>query len=426
MTARRVGPTWRPAPMQRELVTVAAVGMLAALVFGRPALVVLAAPLLGALLAGHLRPAPRALDLEWWCEPTRVLEGDRVTVELTVDPPVGRLSGTLPWRAMPGQVDLTAGARAARWTLTPGRWGRWPAGPLRAGVVAPSGLVFAEVELELPALTVFPATPALALPPAAERMAREIGEHVAARTGHGGELAMVRPLRPGDPARQINWAVSRRRRELHVNQRWAEHAQDVVVAVDTFDDVGPPGRRSLDVAVRGAAATVAGYLRHHDRVGLVVLDGMLRWLGADGSDRQFYRIMEYLLDLPGFESVVTPRLDRLPRQALPPGALVVVFSPLLDDRAVDVVFDLARRGHPTVVVDVLTAEPPAADDEASRLALRLWRLDRLALRRELAEMGVAVLRWDGTDSLDAALGPPRRRRLSGRPPSPRQLTGVWR
>lgn len=199
-----------------------------------------------------------------------------------------------------------------------------------------------------------------------------------------------------------------------------------MVAVDTFDDVGPPGRRSLDVAVRGAASAVAGYLRHHDRVGLVVLEGMLRWLGADGSARQFYRIMEYLLELPGWESVVTPRLDRLPRHALPPGALVVVFSPLLDDRAVEAVFDLARRGYPVLVVDVLTAEPPTAGDDESRLALRLWRLDRLALRRELAGLGVAVVRWDGTGSLDAALGPPRRRRLSGRPLPARQRIEVRR
>jgi hypothetical protein len=226
--------------------------------------------------------------------------------------------------------------------------------------------------------------------PIADRVARQIGEHVAALAGQGGEFASVRPLVPGDSARRINWAVSSRRDELHVNDYWAERALDLVIAVDTFSDVGPAGRRSLDVAVRGAAATAGGYLRHHDRVGVVVLGGVLRWIPPDASARQFYRIVDYVLDMPGWESVVDPDIDRVPRQALPAGALVVVFTPLLDPRAEQVIRDLRQRGFPVVVVDVLTCEPPAGDSEVSRLALRLWRLDRVALRQSFAALDVPV------------------------------------
>lgn len=408
MTSVRAAARWRPTDAQRGLMTIAAIGCLAALVLGRPTVVLLAAPALGVLLAGRLRPAPAELHIDWEIGPVRMLEGEEITVEVRVDATLGRVSGTLPVVGMPHHVQFTSDTRGTRWTVTPRRWGRWPVGPLRLRITAPTGLVYAEFWLPLPEITVYPATPRLDLVPAADRLARRIGEHVATATGHGGEFAMVRPLRPGDSARHINWAVSSRRQEPHINERFADHAQDVVVAVDTYSDVGPPGRRSLDVAVRGATATVSGYLRRHDRVGLVVVGGMLRWIGPDASARQFYRIVEYLLDMRRWDSVVEPDLDRVPRQALPPGALVVVFSPLLDDRAVHVVADLRERGFGVIVVDVLTCEPPVPAS-GNGLTLRLWRLDRVAVRQNLTDLGVPVLSWDATESLDLVLGPLSRR-----------------
>ena len=50
-------------------------------------------------------------------------------------------------------------------------------------------------------------------------------------------------------------------------------------------------------------------------------------------------------------------LTRLPRAALPPGALIVVFSPLLDPRLIEALRDLRERGFSVLVVDVLNAEP---------------------------------------------------------------------
>ena len=416
MSTREIRPRWRPSNTQRRLVTVAALACLAALIAGRPTLVLLAAPLVGALLASWLRPAPRHLRVDWDAGPARALEGDPITITSTVDAPVGRVTGTSALAGMPHEVRPGGDTDAALWTVLPRRWGRWPIGPLHLDVTDQTGLLHTDLELPLPEVIVYPATPRLDLLPAGDRLARQIGEHVAAAVGHGGEFATVRPLQPGDPARHINWAVSSRRQALHVNARFAERALDVVVAVDTFSDVGPPGARTLDVAVRGAAATVAGYLRHHDRVGVVVLGGMLRWVGPDSADRQFYRIMESILDMPRWESVVDPEIDRIPRQALPAGALVVMFSPLLDERAVRAITDLRQRGFPVIVCDVLTCEPPQRrprNGDGADLALRLWRLDRIALRHELAGLGVPVVRWDGTDSLDLALGPLRRAPLLG-------------
>lgn len=415
MAARRqqFSPQWTATGLQRRLVTVAAAALFTALLLGRAETMLLVAPLVGALLAGLLRTPPATVDIEWTVEPLRALEGEAFIVRATVDPPAGRLTGELTPGRLPHRQEVTTERGVVEWTITPLRWGRWPIGPLRLRITAPTGLASAELVLPLDSLTVYPAAPHLDAVPVADRLTRQIGEHVAARAGRGGEFAAVRAMQPGDSARAINWSVSSRRDEPYVNERWAEQALDLVVAVDTFSDVGPPGRRSLDLAVRGAAAAARGYLRSHDRVGLVALGGLLRWLRPDASGRQLYRIVDYLLDLPDVHSVVDPDVDRIPRQALPPGALVVVFSPLLDPRVEAMIRDLRERGFPLIVVDVLTAEPPTPPGETAQLALRMWRLDRQARRHDFAELGIPVLPWDGVEALNDVLAPIRRTRLRG-------------
>ena len=164
--------------------------------------------------------------------------------------------------------------------------------------------------------------------------------------------------------------------------------------------------RAATVAVLlAAAALVTAYLRVSNRVGLVVLGGPLRWLGPAFGDRQFYRIVEMMLQAR-YESFVTPDISRIPRTALSPGTLVVVFSPLLDQRAFTALTGL--RGFPVIVVDALREEPPAEPPVVTAgFALRLWRLDRAAIRAALGDLGVAVLRWDSGTELDGVLAPRR-------------------
>jgi uncharacterized protein (DUF58 family) len=235
---------------------------------------------------------------------------------------------------------------------------------------------------------------------------RRIGEHTGRAVGEGVEFAGLRPYQPGDQLRDVNRAVSLRRGQLHVNQRAAARAADLVVMIDAFGDSGPVSEASLDVAVHGAAALVTAYLRVSDRVGMVVLGGLLRWFGPAAGDRQFYRIAEMML-AARYDSFITPDIGRIPRTALPPGTLVVVFSPLLDPRGFGAISDLRQRGFPLIVVDTLRDEPPAGSRPDARLALRLWRLDRAATRSSLRALGVPVLRWEAGTELDSVLAPLR-------------------
>jgi uncharacterized protein (DUF58 family) len=130
--------------------------------------------------------------------------------------------------------------------------------------------------------------------------------------------------------------------------------------------------------------------------------------------RQVYRIIDSMLsaETGGWTSGASFR--RLPRAALPPGALVVVFSPLLDQRFVETLRDMRERGFSMLVVDVLNTEPPARRRTEDRLARRLWRMEQDAIRFSLRELGIPVVHWDGEEPLDLPLAAHTRRPMAAR------------
>jgi uncharacterized protein (DUF58 family) len=422
--------SWYPAASARALATAVLLALAAAVLTGHAALVLLAAPALGALALMPRRRPPAELAVAVARSGSRCFEGEDVTITVTVrtDPPrpldelVIELD-TAPQVALAGpgprtQAFLRAGAGApasARWVIRADRWGRYSPGTVR--VTGRAGAVATSRRAELDPLEVYPRPARMRPRLVPAELLRRIGEHTGRAVGEGVEFAGIRPYLPGDQLRDVNRAVSIRRGQLHVNQRAAARAADLVVMIDAFGDSGPVSERTLDLAVHGAAALVTAYLRVSDRAGLVVLGGLLRWLGPAAGDRQFYRIAEMML-AARYDSFVTPDVGRIPRTALPPGTLVVVFTPLLDPRGFGAITDLRQRGFPLIVVDTLRDEPPPGTRADTRLALRLWRLDRTATRLALRDLGVPVLRWTEDAELDSVLAP-----LRHPPPAPRPRAG---
>ena len=407
---------WHPSPRAAKLATAALLGLLAAILTGHAALVLLAAPALGAL-ALMPRRRPPAPDVTVALSGARCFEGEEVTVTATIGVPGGHPLDEITAELVPApRVDLVSGAAAqvflhegrvtATWVVRPGRWGRYPPGAVlaRAGLGGVQVLIRAEPD----PLEVFPRPARMRPRLVPAELLRRIGEHTGRAVGAGTEFAGLRPYQPGDQLRDVNRAVSIRRGQLHVNQRAAERAADLVIMIDAFGlTEGAVADRTMDLAVHGAATLAAAYLRVSDRAGVVVLGGALRWLGPAHGDRQFYRIAELLLQAR-YDSWVTPDLDRIPRTALPPGTLAVIFSPLLDPRGLAALTDLRRRGFPLIVVDTLRDEPPPVARPAdASLALRLWRLDRAATRSALRALGVPVLAWTDDAELDSVLAPLR-------------------
>jgi uncharacterized protein (DUF58 family) len=208
----------------------------------------------------------------------------------------------------------------------------------------------------------------------------------------------------GDRLREINWRASARRGTLVVSERHPERNTDVVLFVDSFADIRRGRRSTLDEAVRATAGLAARYLERRDRVGLVAYGGVLRWLQPAMGQAQRFKLVETVLET-GVEPTYTWRnVNVIPARILPPKALVLAISPLVDERFVATIADLRARRFDVAVVEVdpvPLVEPGRS--ELDGLAYRLWLLHREMLRSRLARLGVAVARWNDDASLDAAL-----------------------
>jgi len=224
---------------------------------------------------------------------------------------------------------------------------------------------------------------------------------------------------PGDRQRSINWPASTRRGRLQVNTFAAERSQDVVLLADATSDVGEPGSSAHDLALRGAAAAARAYLEGRDRVGVITYQwGGVSWLAPRLGRRQLYRIIVSMMTSRPLATTAAwargASLGRLPRAVLPPGALIVVFSPLLDQRFVESLRNIRERGFTMLVVDVLNAEPPVRRRSEDRMARQIWQMEQEAIRFSLRELGVPVVHWDGVQILDLPLASYARRPLAAR------------
>lgn len=415
-----------------RLGVLAVAAVVVALIVDHAAVLALAAPPLLMLALRSRRERPDTLTATVSLDPPRCIEGDRVTlsVRLTLPAPVDQLSVTLgdglPVDGPDDGVAVQTASTVLRFTLAPQRWARLDLGTALVTLLAPGGLDRARLRVPLGELTVYPRTAPPAAPPRPARLPQLVGEHVVAGTGTGVEFAGIRPYQAGDPVRQVHWASSARYGRPHVVLRHAERLADVVLMIDGYSDVGPPGGSSLDVSVRTAASLAESWLATGDRVGVVTLSGLLRWLPVGLGRRTLYPIVDSVLSVRRDRAVPIAGPPRIPLPALPPGALVVLLTPLLSDRIVEVVQRLGERGMAMLVLDTLPAEPaigalpaagarPAGDESfPAGAALRLWRSERAIVAREIAALGGMTLPAAEPASLSAALELARRMPPRGR------------
>src|SRR4029078_2988853 len=177
-----------------------------------------------------------------------------------------------------------------------------------------------------------------------------VGNQVSRSRGDGIEFADLREWEPGDRVRSINWRASARRGDLWVNQQHPERNTDVVLFLDTCTDVRSGGRGTFDATVRAATSLAHRYLQRKDRVGVVSFGGFLSWLLPASGTQQLYRLVDSLLQMDVVLSVASKGLDVLAPRALPPKALVLAITPLLDARSAAALLDLRARGFDLRVV----------------------------------------------------------------------------
>jgi len=402
----------------------AAVGLVAGLAAGRVELVALAAPFaLAAALGASLARQPQltgtiTLDRE------RALEGENVkaTLELTGGEGAARIDVLLP---LPDElvtkegnpVAVRADRERVELTVHCVRWGAFRVGPVL--VRARDALGFHTWEADLGVmqpLRVYPSVETMRalLEPLQTHV--YVGNQVARARGDGIEFADIREWTPGDRLRRVNWRASARRGDLWVNEQHPERNTDIVLFLDTFTDVSLGPRGTLDLTVRAAASLAHRYLQRKDRVGVVSFGGFLSWLLPASGTRQLYRIVDSLLQMGIVLSFASKNIDILPPRTLPPRALVLALTPLLDSRSTAALVALRARGFDLVVVEVspLPFVEPRRDD-LSDLSYRLWSLSRDAQRAQYERAGIPIVPWTDGEALDAVLEEVRAYRRHARP-----------
>ena len=101
------------------------------------------------------------------------------------------------------------------------------------------------------------------------------GEHLTPQVGGGTELALIRPYRPGDDVRHIDWNVTARMHETHVRVHVGERAMTAWLLLDVSASMtfGTADRRKADVAEGVALAVGHVATRRGNRLGVVALGG---------------------------------------------------------------------------------------------------------------------------------------------------------
>jgi len=397
------------------MATCAALALALALIGSRWQLIAFAAPLLGVLCSiSWQRPMP---TVSMHAEPgsQRCFETEQAQLAIWTTTENHGVAVKLTVSVVEGmRLEVLDRASDQRQTVaaTAERWGRYP---IRAtvDVVAHGGLLTGTGTVDAADVTVFPMTPPQATALPQTDLLDRLGTHLTRHIGRGVEYADIRTYVPGDQLRTINWPVSARRGRLHVTQRLTDRSADVVVLVDGYPQPAGPATESTERTVRGAAQVVQTALRNGDRAGIVALGGRRpRWLGADIGQRQFYRVLDTVLAAGDEFETTTGTLA--PRAAIPPGAIVVAFSTLLDTEFALSLIDLRRRGHVVVAVDVLQGSPFTAQQDP--LVDRMWALQRSAMYRDMGTVGVDVVAWQADHTLDQSMRavPDRRRPLAGR------------
>jgi len=396
-----------------------------ALLLGRPELGLVALPLLLKLLRVALgRGVPEYL-VDHTVSAERLFEGDEVTVTVTLT------ARSRVWllellEPLPPTVELASGRNRALFPLEPGQSGRWTyrlrfpgrgrftLGTLYARVWDQSGLQVLEVRHADPkAVRVYPRVVPLRRLPPPLRTQTSVGNYVAPTFGEGLEPGEIRPFAPGDQVRHVNWRASLRLGKLYVTRYHQERNADVVLMLDTLSQVGRPPETSLDLCVRAAASLARAYLARKDRVGLIEYGGVIRWVRPGSGPAQLERFLDALVAAEPIFTYVRKDLAMVPPRVLPPQALVIALSPLLDPRFVDAVGDLAARGFDLVVlapspVDITRAM--LGRSPVDELACRLWAVERRTRVVELRRRGLVILDWSPAQPLELVLSPLGRHR----------------
>jgi uncharacterized protein (DUF58 family) len=335
-----------------------------------------------------------------------------VTVKLTVTNDGPLLEELLVEDILPRGVELVDGESRVLAALGPGETiaaeyaikgkqrGIFTFHGTRVTVSESLGIFRRQGTLPIPAqLIVAPEAPKLHKLAIRPRRTRATAGPIPARQGGSGvDFFGVREYQPGDPLRWVNWRVSaRHHRSLFTNEFEQERIADVGLILDARrrTDIRLNGHALFESSVRATASLAETFLGDGNRVGLLVYGGFLDWTFPGYGRVQRERILRSLAKAETGDSLVFDSLDYIPTRFFPAKSQLVLISPLcIDDPPM--LSRLRAHGYQLMVIspDPISFEAQLLKpDKAVDLAVRIARIERALLLRQLRRAGIQVVDW---------------------------------
>lgn len=191
-----------------------------------------------------------------------------------------------------------------------------------------------------------------------------------------------------------------------VLDRHTDESSDVIIYVDSIQDVGADADTSLRWTVTAAMALTKRHLRSMDRVGILDRGAGVRWLPPKLGRKALHMIVDALLSTAVLQPRNTSR-HSVPLNLIPRGATVLTISPLLSTVVCADLLMMRRQGLEVIVIEP-TLELPSVDGlsqagQQAPLASRVSTVIHEARKRQLVEAGIMVLPWDPSESLEPSL-----------------------
>lgn len=390
-------------------------------VSGKPAMLTLAAPSLVVLLVAAITKPLVRPGVSASIDRPRALEGDTVTITVELasgnQMPVSDIEFYQNHRE-PLQVEGptralrslgAASAATCEFRVTVDNWGLVQLGSLRVTARDHFGLISLATDYALitPIKVHIHEEVARSLTEP-ERFRRLVGSHQSSDRGEGCEIADVRAYQPGDRLQALNWRISARNDEPWITLRHPDRSTNIVLLLDAHERFGQRRAALLRRSIRATLGLARLHLGNQDPVGLMIVGRGMRWIPPKLGRLHLHQITDSLLELSTSEwpkaTNTRSMIDRIP-----PDAVVLAVSPLVNNRFSQLVMALRARGQPIQVIQPVNFWPAYADDRRQgnvvdlRAPWRVFSLRAQLVRKGLSEAGVPVIPWEEDQPIESVM-----------------------
>jgi uncharacterized protein (DUF58 family) len=264
-----------------------------------------------------------------------------------------------------------------------------PLGVIEAGLALPAA---AEVQVrpELKKYRPFPLHP--------QRTLHSSGSIPARLGGRGTGFWGVREYHPGDTLRRLDWRrTARHPKQFFSKEFEQEEIADIGLVLDArqMTDMRAGPASLFEHSVGAAASLAEVFLRHGNRVSLLVYGKEIKGLFPGYGKRQLNRILRALSRAVPEAETGFNSLQFVPLQMFSSRSLVFIISPLAPDDW-RLFPRLRAHGYQALLISpdpIDYARRILPDEPITRMAVRLARVERKLQIGRIAQLWVPVVEW---------------------------------